>query len=119
MSAPLPAGIGVARGALGGHGPQKVLEHIVICALRGGIKQFSVVRLKSNILVLTKFFGRPNFWTGYAIACRGKLPNLRADRFTVGEFRVIITCRAGPSRCGAQCKIWAWGLMQDIDAGPL
>jgi len=27
--------------------------------------------------------------------------------------------RAGPSRCGAQCKIWARGRMQDLGAGSL
>jgi len=27
--------------------------------------------------------------------------------------------RAGPRRCGAQCKIWARGPMQDRGAGPL
>jgi len=27
--------------------------------------------------------------------------------------------RASPSRCGAQCKTWAWGPMQDLSAGPL
>jgi len=27
--------------------------------------------------------------------------------------------RAGPSRCGAQCKTWARGPMQDLGAGPL
>jgi len=26
--------------------------------------------------------------------------------------------RAGPSRCGAQCKTWARGPMQDLGAGP-
>jgi len=25
--------------------------------------------------------------------------------------------RAGPSRCGAQFKTWAWGPMQDLSAG--
>jgi len=41
-------------------------------------------------LAPTKFFGPPNFWAGYSTACRGKLPNLRADCFTVGLYRVII-----------------------------
>jgi len=27
-------------------------------------------------------------------------------------------CRAGPSRCGAQCKTWARGPMLDLGAGP-
>jgi len=27
--------------------------------------------------------------------------------------------RTGPSRCGAQCKTWARGTMQDLGAGPL
>jgi len=26
--------------------------------------------------------------------------------------------RAGPSRCGAQCKTWARGPMQDLSVGP-
>jgi len=54
-------------------------------------KQNSVIRLKSNILARTKFFGPPKFCAGYATACRGKLPNLRADCFTFGLYRVIIT----------------------------
>ena len=29
------------------------------------------------------------------------------------------TNRAGPSRCGAQCKTWARGPMQDLGVGPL
>jgi len=33
--------------------------------------------------------------------------------------RQMLTTRAGPSRCGAQCKIWARGPMQDLSAGPL
>jgi len=27
--------------------------------------------------------------------------------------------RAGPSKCGAQCKTWARDPMQDLGAGPL
>ena len=72
--------------------PPKFLEHIVICALRGGItNKISVVRQKSNILSPTKFFGSQSFWVGYATAYSGKLPNVRADCFTVGVYHVIIT----------------------------
>jgi len=31
----------------------------------------------------------------------------------------VAVVRAGPSRCGAQCKAWARGPMQDLGAGPL
>jgi len=30
----------------------------------------------------------------------------------------VVPSRAGPSRCGAQCKTWARGPMQDLCAGP-
>jgi len=42
-------------------------------------------------LAPTKFLAPLNVWAGYATAYRGKLPNLRADCFTVGLYRVIIT----------------------------
>jgi len=34
-------------------------------------KQNKVIRLNSNILFPNKFYGPPNFWIGYAAACRG------------------------------------------------
>jgi len=55
----------------------KFLAHIVIlCFDRRYPKQNSVIRVKSNILVLPNFLTPPKFWTGYAIAdilgsCRG------------------------------------------------
>ena len=62
MSAPLPAGIDGARGGLGGHVPPKFLEHIVICASRGGItNKNSVISLKHfgphQIFCPTQIFG--------------------------------------------------------------
>jgi len=62
-----------------------------LCFERRYHEQNSVIRLKSNILPPTNFIGPQDFWAGYATACRGKLPNLRADCSTVGLYRVIIT----------------------------
>jgi len=31
----------------------------------------------------------------------------------------FLTSRASPGRCGAQCKTWARGPMQDLTAGPI
>jgi len=33
-------------------------------------------------------------------------------------FYITFTGKAGPSKCGAQCKTWAQGPMQDLGAGP-
>ena len=90
MSAPLPAGIGVAEGPRGPC-PPKVLEHIVICALRGGITNKMVLFALNQTFWTPPNFCPPNFWAGYATVCRGKLPNFRADCFTVGLYRVIMT----------------------------
>jgi len=89
MSAPLPAGIGVAKG--GPYDPKIFRTYSHLCFERRYHKQNSVIRLKPNILAPTKFFVPPNSGAGYATACKGKLPKLRADCFTVGLYRVIIT----------------------------
>jgi len=77
---------------LGSHvTPQNFRIYRHLCFERRYHKQNSVIRLKSNILTPTKFFGPPNAWAGYATACRGKLLNLREGCFAVGLYRVIIT----------------------------
>ena len=59
MSAPLPAGIDVARGTQGAMFPHKFLEHIVICALRGGIQCRINNSSKSSNCYGPRAFGGP------------------------------------------------------------
>jgi len=69
MSAPLPAGIGVARGALATMPPQIFRTYSHLCFERRYHKQNSVIRLKPNILYPTKFFDSPKFvgWLRYCL----------------------------------------------------
>jgi len=92
-----------SQGGLGDDVPHKFLEHIVICTLRGSITNKTVIRLKSSILSPPNFFPA-NFWAGHATACRDKSPNLRADCFTVGLYRVIITWQQ-IFKCSLQVRI--------------
>jgi len=71
--------------------PTKFLEHIVICALISGITKNSVIRLKSNVLYPTKFFGSPKClgWLRYCL--QGQVAKLASGLFTVGLYCVIIT----------------------------
>jgi len=55
MSAPLPAGKGVAEGPRGAHSPQIFRTYRLLCFERRYHKQNSVIRLKSKILDPTKF----------------------------------------------------------------
>ena len=68
-----------------GHVPPNFRTYSHLWFERRYHNQNSVIRLKSNILT------PPNFWAGDATACKSKLPNLQADCFTVGLYRVIIT----------------------------
>jgi len=109
MSAPAGAPIACRhrrsqRGPSGPCLPQIFRTYSHLCCERRYHKQNSVIRLKSNILAPTKFFGSLNFWAGYSTACRGKLPNLRGDCFTVGLYRVIIT-RQQIFKCSLQVTI--------------
>ena len=90
MSTPLPASIGVARGPRRPCPPQIFRTYSHWCFERRYHKQNSVIRIKSNILSPPNFL-TPKFvgWLRYYL--QGKLPNLRADCFTVGPYRVIIT----------------------------
>jgi len=48
-----------------------------------------------------------------------KILHPRKTNVCVYEKAMCTATRAGPSRCGAQCKTWARGPMQDLSAGPL
>jgi len=61
MSAPLPAGIGIAEGPREPCPPQIFRTYSLLCFERRYHKQNSVIRLKSNILDPTKVLSAPMF----------------------------------------------------------
>jgi len=78
MSASLHAGIGVARG----HVTLQIFRaYSHLCFERRYHKQNSVIRLKSNILAPTKFFGPPKFlgWLRYCL--QGQVAKLASGLF--------------------------------------
>ena len=84
---------GVARGVCGAM-PPKFLEHIVIlCLERQYSRQNSVIRLKSNILLLPKFFWLPTFlgWLRYFFANIQWFPSMGRKRSKMGRAEAIQT----------------------------
>jgi len=81
MSVPLPAGIGVDEGPRG-HAPRKFLEHVVICALRGGItNKIMLFALNQTLWTPPNFWLPPKFlgWLRYCL--QGKVAKLSSGLF--------------------------------------
>jgi len=78
----------------------------------------------------TSFLHRPDDYIGFIPSCPPHIllynkiapmlaTTLKLQSELLKDWPWMARCRAGPSRCGAQCKTWARGPMQDLGAGPL